>query len=181
MDPEVVWPTQCTVKSLFLCSLCRKYLSGPSPCLKPCVDSQSPDKRPGAASGLPVRKPSLCTCSLVAGVWRLECSGGRAGASPWTGVPQGPSLRRGDGAAREPGSAGGSPAASWGLAPRGVVSGLGPRLWNCALFLQAAPQKAVSSGWGAPPLEGVKSQPSLPSKVRYTEYSLHMVKRTDPK
>ena len=163
MDPEVVWPTQCTVKSLFLCSLCRKYLSGPSPCLKPCVDSQSPDKRPGAASGLPVRKPSLCTCSLVAGVWRLECSGGRAGASPRTGVPQGPSLRRGDGAAREPGSAGGSPAASWGLAPRGVVSGLGPRLWNCALFLQAAPQKAVSSGWGAPPLEGVKSQPSLPS------------------
>lgn len=110
MDPEVVWPTQCTVKSLFLCSLCRKYLSGPSPCLKPCVDSQSPDKRPGAASGLPVRKPSLCTCSLVAGVWRLECSGGRAGASPRTGVPQGPSLRRGDGArpgarvsGREPG------------------------------------------------------------------------------
>ena len=126
LDPEVVWPTQYTMKSLFLCSLCREYLSGPSPCLKPCVDSQSPDKRPGAAGGLPVSRPSLCTCSLVAGLWRLECSGGHAGASPRTGVPQGPSLRRGDGAAREPGSAGGGPAASWGLAPRGVVSGLGP-------------------------------------------------------
>lgn len=169
------------MKSLFLCSLCREYLSGPSPCLKPCVDSQSPDKRPGAAGGLPVSRPSLCTCSLVAGLWRLECWGAMREpargqvclrdrpSGEETGPPGSPGQRAG---ARPPP----------GVWPRaGSCQGSGPRLWNCALFLQAAPQKAVSSGWGAPPLEGVKSQPSLPSKVRYTEHSLHMVKRTDPK
>lgn len=54
MDPKVVWPTQCTVKGRFLCSLCREYLSGPSPSLEPCVDSQSPDKRRGEVRPRPL-------------------------------------------------------------------------------------------------------------------------------
>ena len=68
--------------------------------------------------------------------------GGHAGASPRTGVPQGPSLRRGDGAAREPGSAGatGSKAHTEHKDSAASPSGLaGWGLWEANMEIHSIP------------------------------------------
>lgn len=116
-DPQAVWPTQ----SVYSEEPFPRVPPLPQILVWPVPVSETLRRLPGprqtprggaapAAGGLPVRKPS------TAHLFALECSVGAVrGASPQTGVPQGPSLVTGDG---RPGlDSGRGPAASWGSGP----------------------------------------------------------------
>lgn len=108
MDPAVVWPTQSVYsEEPFPVFPLPRILVWPVPVSETLRRLPEPRQTPRGRCG-PGRGWSSCQKAFTAHLFALECSGGRAGASPQTGVPQGPSLRTGDGATREPGSAGGA-------------------------------------------------------------------------
>lgn len=103
MDLQVVWPTQSVYsEEPFPVFPLPQILVWPVPVSETLRRLPEPRQTPRGRCG-PGRGWSSCQKAFTAHLFALECSGGRAGASPQTGVPQGPSLRTGDGAARGPG------------------------------------------------------------------------------